>query len=74
MLICGECKGTGRVTNTYRNEVATSPCERCGGDGLLPDPELQRVAKALETLASEAHVIRRLLERQPLHSPTTLRR
>ena len=63
MLVCGVCGGKGKVNRPHRIATRREDCKRCGGDGLLPDPELQHLAVATEKIAEELKAIRLLAER-----------
>ena len=56
MIVCLHCKGKGAIEK-HLNEsgldlvIESTPCSNCDGIGYLPDPDLVRIAEALERLA-----------------------
>ena len=61
MNLCPRCKGEGECIDSHLTEsgnalkLSHSPCLNCKGSGLLPDPDLVRIAEALERLAVLLH-------------------
>jgi len=66
MIICTACEGKGRVKNPGQ---LSAECLLCDGAGVLIDTQVERLIKAVETVAGELKTLRMIAERRERQQP-----